>query len=384
MGKACYKTQSVKTLDEVSKLCQNSTLCKSKLQTDGSFIVEQFQSDNHCNKDSRIVHVKQTNQKNKLNDLKSLLNETDFLSSVEKTCKNRKKNKKECLISVKVNIAPASQKAYHYYTDPQIADFVMDQLEKNGFTKARLVEAETNAILAHPELNPPNIAKQLGYKHEVIDLTKDERVKVSFKDGEIEVAKSMRDSDVIINIPKPKNHDLMKFTASLKNMYGSIPDLNKYILFHHKKSGLNVQEATVAVNHITPVDIIIADWVDSVDGNEVSYFNEEIEENKFQHYPSNRIILGTNPLMVDKYIARKMGYNDKDSPILTEEEKFVGEKEFKSDFVKGDNIKPFTDWRKIGKGLNTKAKLQDYIPVNDSMVAWGIRNYKFPIIEDHK
>lgn len=132
-------------------------------------------------------------------------------------------------------------------------------------------------------------------------------------------------------------------------------------------------------NLFTPVDIIIADWVDSVDGNEVSYFDKPIST--FTHYPSNRIVYGRDPLSVDKYIARKMGYTDTDSPIMVEEEGFVGNKPFGSEMVVGDDLTKLLTWRKIGSMLNLKAKLQDYIPVNDKAVAWGIRQYAFPILK---
>jgi uncharacterized protein (DUF362 family) len=376
----CEKTLIVKSLDEVSAKCKTAQACKSKINSQGKFAVQLFKDKEQCNiPDPRKVFVKITDQKNKTRDLETLLQTTNFVQTVEQLCKKQGKEKSKCQISIKVNIAPASQKKYHYYTDPVIADHVVDHLNKRGFRNVRLVESETNAILADPKINPTNLGKALDFKTPVNDLTKDAfRIKIPFKEGKIELAQSMVESDVIINIPKPKNHDLMKFTGSLKNMYGSIPDLNKYMLFHHKESGLNVKEATVAVNHSTPADIIIADWVDSVDGNEVSYFDEKIKS--FDHFPSNRLIYGTNPLFVDKYIARKMGYTDQDSGILTEEEEFVGPKKFKPKFVIGDDITPLSNWRKIGLGLNIKAKMQDYIPVNDKMVAWGIRQYAFPVI----
>jgi len=50
-----------------------------------------------------------------------------------------------------------------------------------------------------------------------------------------------------ISFAKGKNHDLMRFTGALKNMYGAIP-MDEYQAFHHRRSGLDVADAILAVN----------------------------------------------------------------------------------------------------------------------------------------
>lgn len=377
--------QTVKTLRDVGLLCQSTTACNSKLQIDGTYKVNLFYENIPCKsgRDPRTIIVQHATQETKETALQTLLDQAGFLSDVDRLCRNQNKTKDNCQISIKVNIAPASQKQYHYYTDPIIANGVAQTLKTAGYAQTRFVESETNAVLANPDINPTNFGQKLGFRFDVVDLTKEftnpeNRISVQFKKGRFDLARSMVESDVIINIPKPKNHDLMKFTAALKNMYGSIPDYNKYMLFHHKKSGIDVAGATVMVNHSTPADIIIADWVDSVDGNEVSYFKKEIDT--FPHFASQRLIYGRDPLIIDKYIATKMGYNPSDSEIITTEEEFVGKKSINANFIEGDDLQPLA-WKKVTSMLTLKAKLQDYIPVNDKLVAWGIRGYAFPIIK---
>lgn len=65
-----------------------------------------------------------------------------------------------------------------------------------------------------------------------INLNYDNSVrKVSVPDGaavkNIEIMKTVRDSHLIINLPKFKTHNLTVFTGAVKNMFGIIPGMAK-------------------------------------------------------------------------------------------------------------------------------------------------------------
>ena len=154
-------------------------------------------------------------------------------------------------------------------------------------------------------------------------------------------------------------------------MYGSIPDLNKYRLFHKKKSGLNVEEATTAVNFITQPDFNIVDWIDSVDGNEVSYFREKVT---YQHVQPNLLLAGRHPLAIDKVLASKMGYKENELPILQDAKRFGDVAQVP--IIGGDNS-VLPQWKKLSVLTNWKAKLQDKLPITDSIITNGIRMYNF-------
>ena len=323
------------------------------------------------------VFVQKVNDTTKKEELLQLLDTSNFLSILNQKCNAKKKQKDACKIVIKSNIAPASQKNYHYYTDPELVDTIVDHLSKKGYKNIKIVESETNAVDADPNLTPDKIAEKLDYKHAVFDLSKDTRQKVSCKDHSLELADTMLQADFIINMPKAKNHDLMKMTGALKNMYGSIPNKNKYRLFHKKTSGLNIEEATACVNQITRPDFVIVDWIDSVDGNELSYYRKPIEQTDFVHVTPKRIIASENPLAIDKYLVKKMGYNENDIPIMIEEKKF-GNISLNPEDVIGDDLQQL-NWKKLSALTNIKAKLQDKLPITDDIIAWGIKGYYFDV-----
>lgn len=320
-------------------------------------------------------HVYTTsNEDDRLLALEKLLDRSKFWELVTSRCKH------DDAIVIKTNLAPASQKVYHYYTDPGLVDHAVELLNARGYSNVKIVEAQTNAILAYPELKPDFMAKKLGFKHPVHDLSDDSNlVTITYNEGTVALSPTMLDAKMIINIAKGKNHDLMNFTASLKNMYGSIPDKNKYQLYHHKNAKLTIEEATWVVNHSTPPDFTIVDMIDSVDGDEVSYFKKDLDH--FHHYMSNLLFAGEYATTIDMVICKKMGYKIAECPILQKEVTSSSlDVEINNYMIDGGTLDPFPGWRRISPLTNFKAKLQDKIPVNDTLIAKGIRMYKFPIV----
>jgi len=333
-------------------------------------------------KKENTVTVQKTTKKEKLKNLNKLLNNSGFNTHILSLC--NKESREKCSIVIKPNISPASQKNYPYYTDPEIVEFIVKRLEKMGFNNVKVVESDTNAVKAFKELTPRKIAKELGYKNEVFNLSKDKKRAILYKGKKIYLAETMLNADIIINVPKAKNHDLTIMTGALKNMYGTIPDYNKYRLFHKEESGLNIEEATIAVNHATPSDFTIVDFIDSVDGNEKSYYRKNIKETNFKPFPSRMLIAGKNSVAIDKFLVAKMGYKEKDIPILQEEIEEFGDFKLKNSDVKGSNLIPLKNWKKLSKLTNIKAKFQDNLPISDKIIASGIRMYTFDVIKKGK
>jgi uncharacterized protein (DUF362 family) len=282
-------------------------------------------------------------------------------------------------IVIKVNLAPASQVAYRYYTDPALVNALCYMLRSRGFNNLQIVEAETNFAMAYPELTPDRIAPRLGYENPVTDLTTTATKTVFFKNHPVKLSRIMLDADFIINFPKAKNHDLMLMTCCLKNMYGSIPDPNKWRLFHKKESGLSIAEVTHLVNAKTPPNFNLVDFVEGIDGDEVSLFKQPITA--FKYYPSHMLVAGIDPFYIDKYIALKMGYEQNESPIVAYEAEQRGDLDVRDIDLIGGNFRPLSKWRKISWGLNAKAKLQDKLPISDATVSAGLKMYHFDFIK---
>lgn len=117
-------------------------------------------------------------------------------------------------------------------TDIRIIESVLKYLS-NYNIKVILGESDTGTALKGRKLE--KALKIMGvyklkekYKFDIINFSKVPLAEVSIPKGlflkKIEIAKILRDTDIIINLPKLKTHKYSTITCALKNMFGAIPD----------------------------------------------------------------------------------------------------------------------------------------------------------------
>lgn len=290
-------------------------------------------------------------------------------------------------VAIKANVGPASQRGYHYYTDPVLVDHLWDRVEAAGFGDVAIVESETTTSNGFSNATPDVMGPGLGYRHPVTNLTVEETRSVRFHGHELALSERLFHS-FTISFAKGKNHDLMWFTGALKNMYGAIP-MDKYQSFHHRKSGLDVADAILAVNLLQTPRFSLVDWIDGVDGSEACYFPKKLGEDelKGKHAHPQHIIAGADALAVDEVLCRKMGYDPRTVPVLVRvraewagrraggHEVAQGEGGYE---VVGDTLAPLAEWRRLPRLTHWKASLQDRIPfISNSVVGANIRKYHF-------
>lgn len=288
------------------------------------------------------------------------------------------------VICIKINLSPASQKKYKYYTDPELVDHLV-KLIKTHQPKTRakvfIVEAKSSDMLAFPNITIDDVACNVGYKNQVIDLSEEDVEVVSTAGFTMEVSSLMFNADLIINFAKAKNHDLMKMTGALKNMYGSIVEPNKYRAFHKKEyRGMDVIDATYFINSATPPGFNIIDFVTSVDGNEKSFYRYDVTDvNPSCHYQAGMLIAGKNPVAIDKFLSVKMGYEQNESPIVGYIASQTGDFDIFDYYIDGSDFSPLEGWRKVTPFRIGLSKFQDKIPVSDDVIISNIRKYKFDV-----
>ncbi len=290
-------------------------------------------------------------------------------------------------IAIKANIGPASQCAYHYYTDPVLVDHLWDRIEQAGFHDLAIVESETTTSNGFSSATPDAMARGLGYRHPVTNLSREQTRRVRFHGHELTLSERLF-SSFTISFAKGKNHDLMWFTGALKNMYGAIP-MDKYQSFHHKRSGLDVLGAILAVNLLQTPQFCVIDWIDGVDGNEVCYFSKKVNKVQIErlHARPQRIIAAHDALDIDHFLCRKMGYDAAAMPLLTKlraewgdrtGRRVKGEPGNQRYRVVGDSELPLDDWRRLSRRTHWKAVLQDRIPfISNAVIGANIRKYYF-------
>ncbi len=113
------------------------------------------------------------------------------------------------------------------------------------------------------------IARETGMK--VVNFDKDERIEMVNKNGKVlkkfDVAKTLKDVDMVVSLPKLKTHGLTLYTGAIKNMFGSIPaNGKKNVHIKAPKSELMAQ-ALVDVYEVMRPHLTIMDAIIGMEGN---------------------------------------------------------------------------------------------------------------------
>ncbi|MDR1485098.1 MAG: DUF362 domain-containing protein [Planctomycetaceae bacterium] len=135
------------------------------------------------------------------------------------------------------------------------------------------------------------LVKRYGLRF--IDTKKDKVIKKKSCGLELGICATFFENDFLINVPVLKGHCQTKMTCCLKNLKGCIPDEQKRryhnIGLHKPIAVLN----TILKPNLHVIDGICGDPTFEEGGNPVT---------------ANRILLGTDPVLLDSYCAGLIGY----------------------------------------------------------------------------
>lgn len=216
------------------------------------------------------------------------------------------KSVKDKTIIIKPNVVVAVEPESGAVTDPVLCKVIADILGELG---AEPIIAESSAVGVDTEKAFEKAGylklRELGYK--VIDLKKDETVKVKIPSGkelkEVELPKTVVEADFVISVPKMKTHDQALVTLSMKNLKGLLPD--KFKRAFHTDYG--VFTAVVDLCKVVKSEIQIVDGIIAQEGYG-PIFGTPVE--------MNLIIGGNNLVATDAVAAYIMGFNPKDDEII--------------------------------------------------------------------
>lgn len=118
--------------------------------------------------------------------------------------------------------------------------------------------------------------------------------------------RSVIDADLIVSMPKMKTHHWVGFTASMKNLYGTIPGIKygwpKNVLHH-----AGIPETVFDISASLPKSIAIVDGIVAMEGDGPIMGSPK---------PLGLVIIGTNTTAVDATVARLMGLGAERVPYL--------------------------------------------------------------------
>lgn len=209
-----------------------------------------------------------------------------------------KKLKPDMKIGIKPNLVVAKQAGSGATTSPVIVEAVIRFLHDHGCSNIAIMEGSwvgDDTKRAYRVCGYQQLSSRYGVP--LYDLKEDDYVVRRLGDLSLKVCKKPLAVDFLINIPVLKAHCQTLLTCALKNMKGCIPDVEKR-RFHqlglHKPIGYL---SALLKPDLVIVDAIAGDLTFEEGGNPVQM---------------DRIIAGTDPVLLDTYAASLLGYTPED------------------------------------------------------------------------
>lgn len=220
--------------------------------------------------------------------VKEVLEKADLKSLIPKGAK----------IGIKPNLVVSKPSSSGATTSPEMVSALTEYLKAHGFDDIVILESSwigDSTGRAFKVCGYEDISKKYGVP--LFDIKKDTYSTRSFNGLSMEISDKVLDIDFLINMPVLKGHCQTYITGALKNMKGCISDREKrrfHTLGLHKPIAyLN----KVIKSHFILVDGLCGDLDFEEGGNPVKM---------------NRIFCGTDPVLIDAYIAACMGYRPHD------------------------------------------------------------------------
>jgi len=217
--------------------------------------------------------------------------------------------RKKVLIKPNIVVCNA-KKPEAVLTNPSIVEAVCKLLKKNNCEIYIGESSFMDTDIAFKKSGIEKVAKKYGkmiiFEQDKLSKVRDSKAKVL---KSFHLSKTLKDADVVINIPKLKTHQLTKFTGAIKNLYGCIAGGMKQKL--HKKAGNEISFSKVLIDiyqNVKP-EINIMDGVVGMEGK-----GPTSGKSKKAGY----ILASKSAVSLDVVSSKLIGYNPKKILFLQE------------------------------------------------------------------
>jgi uncharacterized protein (DUF362 family) len=276
----------------------------------------------------------------KFRALDQVLEKTEFYDVLEKKWKASGKKKDDFLIAVKPNFMMTYNKLDEStYTDPQLVEYLLNELYKRGYQRLSLVESRNTYGLYFEKREVEEVARYVGYQgknYTIHDLTQEtEEFDYGGPLGRHYVGRTWRDADFRISFAKNKTHSFCYYTLTLKNIYGTLPLENKLREYHKKRE---FDWPTIESLKHFPVHYGLVDAFVSADGPMGVISDVRPNETK-------TLIGGEKLVAVDWVGAQKMGLNPLKSRFMKIAVHEFGSPEGKIELI-GNDIS-YRPWKNV-------------------------------------
>lgn len=194
-------------------------------------------------------------------------------------------------------------------THPVIVDAVI------GFVKSkkagRIIVGDSPGVASMDTAGRKSGIKEIVQKHGAEWIDFDNPTLLEYRSGIMQKqffpAHIVCECDIIISVPKLKTHEMMYFTGAMKNLFGTIPGLNKSRFHFNYPEKDDFATMIVDLNGALKPDYAIMDAVTAMEG-----------PGPGSGYPKHvgLILASSNILALDMTAASLIGYNPLNIPIL--------------------------------------------------------------------
>lgn len=216
-----------------------------------------------------VIHkTREKNDSDRFDVLEQVIEEAGFWDKLEERFNESGKTKEDFLIAVKPNLMMFySKNDMSVITEPALVEHLINKIVERGYTNIALVESQNVYGNWFKKRDVANVASVAGYdpvNYRIVDLTLD-AVSHTYQGslGTYFVGKTWRDADFRISFAKNKTHFSCYFTLTIKNIYGTTPEQNKFLEYHKDRE---VDRVTVETIKEFPVHFGIIDGICSADG----------------------------------------------------------------------------------------------------------------------
>lgn len=201
-------------------------------------------------------------------------------------------------IGIKPNLVLAKPASSGATTSPVIVSALIEYLNEHGHENIIILESSwvgDSTERSFKVCGYEDISEK--YNVPLFDIKQDTYTIKSFAGMEMEISDKLLSLDFLINIPVLKGHCQTLVTGALKNMKGCLSDREKR-RFHTR----GLHKPIAYLNKVIRQDYIL---VDGICGD----LDFEEGGNPVQ---MNRIFCGTDPVLIDSFIAENVGYRPHD------------------------------------------------------------------------
>ncbi len=198
-------------------------------------------------------------------------------------------------VVIKPNLVVAKPAEEGATTHPEIVEGLVLFLKEHGIDGPVIAEGSwlgETTQRAFARCGYEALAKKYGLR--LFDTKKDKVVKKTFGGGTFGVCEIFLAVDFLINVPVLKGHCQTKMTCCLKNLKGCIPDSEK-----RRYHSIGLHEPIAALGAILRPDLHLVDGI----------CGDPTFEEGGNPVVSNRLLLGTDPVLLDSYGAKLLGWD---------------------------------------------------------------------------